>query len=86
VDQLMERVRKAAERTPLTGESLQPVGPVTISIGVAFGPEDSHEPEALIKMADAALYDAKRAGRNQVCVYLAVEDLVTADESLRTAA
>jgi len=86
VTHLMERVRMAVERTPLTGEDLGPVGPVTISIGVAFGPEDSHEPEALIKMADAALYDAKRAGRNRVCSYLADEGQAPADGSLKAAA
>jgi len=39
---------------------------VTISIGVAatLGPQDT--PEALLKRADAAVYDAKAAGRNKV--------------------
>ena len=39
---------------------------VTISIGVATSPEDGVEPEALVEKADAALYQAKRDGRNRV--------------------
>jgi len=83
---LMERVRTAVERTPLTGESLQPVGPVTISVGVAYGPQDSREPETLIKMADAALYDAKHAGRNRVCIYSGERGQAMSGESLPNAA
>ena len=86
VTELMDRVRVAVAGISLTGEGLQPIGPVTISIGLAFGPEDSRKPEALIKMADAALYDAKRAGRNRVCIYLPNVDQVPADDSLSSAA
>jgi diguanylate cyclase (GGDEF)-like protein len=34
------------------------------SIGIAFLPDDAEEIESLIAQADAAMYDAKRAGRN----------------------
>ena len=41
---------------------------VTISIGVALHPTDkAKDPKALVKLADNALYAAKRGGRNQVC-------------------
>ena len=41
--------------------------PVTVSIGVAaLLPDD--DAETLLNRADAALYEAKAAGRNQVCV------------------
>jgi diguanylate cyclase (GGDEF)-like protein len=49
-----ERVREAVERTG-----------VTVSVGVAFG-EPGADPGELIEAADAALYRAKRAGRNRV--------------------
>jgi diguanylate cyclase (GGDEF)-like protein len=41
-------------------------GAVTISAGVATFPEDGSDAAALIKFADAAMYEAKRAGKNQV--------------------
>ncbi len=42
---------------------------ITISIGIASFPNDSHDPIELVEMADSALYRAKREGRNRVCVY-----------------
>jgi diguanylate cyclase (GGDEF)-like protein/PAS domain S-box-containing protein len=38
---------------------------VTVSIGAAIYPADARSPEQLRKRADAALYAAKRAGRNR---------------------
>ncbi|MCE5272175.1 EAL domain-containing protein [bacterium] len=37
---------------------------VTTSIGIAFFPEDSTEPEDLIRCADIAMYQAKKQGKN----------------------
>ena len=42
---------------------------ITISIGIAVFPNDSHDPIELVEMADSALYHAKREGRNRVCAY-----------------
>ena len=42
---------------------------ITISIGVASFPNDSSDPIELVEMADSALYNAKREGRNRVCSY-----------------
>lgn len=42
---------------------------ITISLGIACFPEDSHDPIELVEMADSALYRAKREGRNRVCSY-----------------
>ncbi len=56
-----ERLRAAIERA-----SVDP--PVTASVGVAFGPLHGQLPVDLTEAADAALYAAKRAGRNRVMV------------------
>ena len=40
--------------------------PVTLSLGAAISSGDLTEPEAILRAADAALYRAKRAGRNRV--------------------
>jgi diguanylate cyclase (GGDEF)-like protein len=41
-------------------------GLVTVSIGVAQGPEDASNPRALVACADAAMLTAKARGKNQV--------------------
>ena len=44
-----------------------PEGRVSVSVGVAaMRPDAAHEPEELVRRADAALYRAKAAGRNRV--------------------
>lgn len=44
---------------------------ITLSIGVSTAPDDSDEPNALIRNADRALYiGAKQAGRNKVAAYV----------------
>lgn len=42
--------------------------PVTASIGVAEFPANGADVTALLEAADAALYRAKRAGRNRICL------------------
>jgi len=46
----------------------RPLGPITISIGVAAFPDHGGDGETLIKAADGALYHAKREGRDRVSV------------------
>src|SRR5438128_592048 len=49
------------------GESdLGPVGSITVSAGVATYPQHGRERDALIRLADSALYWAKEHGKNQV--------------------
>jgi diguanylate cyclase (GGDEF)-like protein len=40
--------------------------PITASFGVAVLPEDAPEAQALLRVADRALYQAKANGRNRV--------------------
>jgi len=54
-----ERVRNEIARE--VGEA-----PVTISVGVATLPDNARDSERLMAAADAALYDAKRTGRDRV--------------------
>ncbi|MEA2573700.1 MAG: two-component system, cell cycle response regulator [Chloroflexia bacterium] len=59
---------QAADKTEaLTTTNLPLMVPVpTVSIGLASFPDDARNPEMLIAKADAALYQAKRAGRNRI--------------------
>lgn len=42
---------------------------VTCSIGISVYPDDGVEPSVLLKNADSAMYEAKKAGRNNYQVY-----------------
>jgi diguanylate cyclase (GGDEF)-like protein len=49
--------------------------PVTISVGVAaMIPNDALAADSLIGYADSALYKAKHAGRNKVCVFQEIDE------------
>jgi len=61
---LSERLRKN-----LSEIKFEDLPPITISLGIATYPQDGTDPEDLIRKADAAMYAAKRAGRNQVVKY-----------------
>ncbi len=58
-----------AERLRRTVRECRPAGvPVTISIGVAVSSPGPLDTDELVELADAALYSAKAAGRDQVMV------------------
>ena len=62
-----ERVRKEICQWPFEG--VPDKGAVTVSIGVSvFDGESMPDCEALLRMADGALYQAKREGKNRVIV------------------
>jgi diguanylate cyclase (GGDEF)-like protein len=66
---LAERLKSAIQAVSLTGDNEEPVDPVTISIGLALLPEHGRDVDALIDLADKAMYRAKSRGRNCVVVW-----------------
>ena len=58
--EVAERIRKRVEATEF------PSRRITVSIGVAEFPRDAADVNALVAVADEALYVAKESGRNQV--------------------
>ena len=64
--QVAEKLRQVIAAEPLgDDEALR----VTVSAGVASTDGGGYEAVALFDRADRALYDAKRSGRNRVCVW-----------------
>jgi diguanylate cyclase (GGDEF)-like protein len=61
-----EDIRNSVEKTVFKGGKSQPLGKVTVSLGVAGFPVDGTDRGSLVKKADEALYRAKNAGRNLV--------------------
>lgn len=64
-----EKIRSLIESTPFRHREKQPLGFVSISGGVATFPLDGDTIESIIKLADAALYKSKEAGRNRITKY-----------------
>jgi diguanylate cyclase (GGDEF)-like protein len=66
-ERLAERIRAAVEEEPvdLGNEN----APITLSLGVTLGTSTS-DPEFLVTMADTAMYQAKRNGRNRLEISL----------------
>jgi diguanylate cyclase (GGDEF)-like protein len=58
-------VRVAIATTPFDIGTSEPLS-ITASLGVAVS--DGTDPQNLVGRADAALYEAKRSGRDRVCV------------------
>jgi two-component system, cell cycle response regulator len=63
--EVAERVRSR------TASSIVAIGPgqtarITVSVGVAVGPEDGSDRASLLRAADQRLYEAKAAGRDRV--------------------
>lgn len=61
---LAERLRLKVQETPFENEEKQPLGKVTVSLGVASFPVDALTCDELCLAADKALYKAKSSGRN----------------------
>jgi diguanylate cyclase (GGDEF)-like protein/PAS domain S-box-containing protein/putative nucleotidyltransferase with HDIG domain len=80
LETLVERLRDSVGATPI------PIGEngavrVTISIGAVRPTAECHTPEQLLASADAALYTAKRGGRNQARIARGAPMLVPMEAS-----
>jgi diguanylate cyclase (GGDEF)-like protein len=69
-----ERLRERVATHSFEHADKQPLGCLSISLGVATFPSDANDAEGLVRAADAALYRAKGGGRN--CVVLAATAVV----------
>jgi diguanylate cyclase (GGDEF)-like protein len=61
-----ERVRRRIDERLFRMPDSQQILRATVSIGLAAYPDDAAEKKALVELADAALYRAKRGGKNAV--------------------
>ena len=61
---ILERLREAMTESFWSGRT--EIAGLSASIGFACYPEDAAEPSRLVAMADAAMYEAKRLGRNSI--------------------
>lgn len=67
---LAERVREAVEKQPFDHAEHQPLGKVSLSLGISSAREHLiSDVESMKNSADQALYEAKHGGRNQAKVY-----------------
>jgi len=67
-----EQLREEVAKLELRYDS-RPLGPVSVSLGVASFPDHAKESAELLRRADEALYLAKQAGRNRVVAYAMAE-------------
>src|SRR3954454_712345 len=61
---LADRLKEALLRSPTA-----PVGAITLSIGIAFGPEHAMNARELVACAEAAMMAAKAQGKDRVVVF-----------------
>jgi len=66
---IAQGLRAKVEEEPFPGRETQPLGRVTISIGVASYPEDGSDAPSVMAYADQLLYKAKHGGKNMVVGY-----------------
>ena len=66
--EVAERICAQVAEFPFEFGSTQPLGKLTISLGVASFPDDGSEPALVLAAADRALFAAKSGGRNTVRV------------------
>jgi diguanylate cyclase (GGDEF)-like protein len=66
--EVAEKIRARVRAAHIPYAEQQPLGALTVSVGVAVCPDDAQTPEGLLESADVALYRAKKSGRDTVVV------------------
>ena len=64
-----DRLREIVDTETFEGEEHQPLGGLTLSLGVASYPDHGQSVEEILNRADKALYAAKKTGRNKTVIY-----------------
>jgi diguanylate cyclase (GGDEF)-like protein len=65
--EVADRIRDAVVGAPLEVNEKRVV--CSVSIGVAIHPDDGNKMDAVVALADRAMYRAKQAGRNRVMMF-----------------
>ncbi len=81
---LAERIRKSVAGHPFPNAAQQPLGIVSLSIGIATRSNGTTSPKKLLGLADEAVYYAKDSGRNRA-VFKSGPKQVNSVETLPTA-
>ena len=69
-----ERLRRTIFNAQFPYSNAQPLGSLSISIGVSEYPMLSSDATSLLQMADNALYQVKKSKKNRVCLGVAPQD------------
>jgi diguanylate cyclase (GGDEF)-like protein len=64
-----ERLRERVEKEVFSGGEFQPLGRVTISLGISSFPEHGETEDTILDRADRAMYVSKETGRNRTTIY-----------------
>ena len=70
---IADRIRRKINGTPFTHGKSQPLGAVTVSIGLSAFSPTLDSAEAIVRAADRALYHAKSHGKNRAYAYQGVQ-------------
>ncbi len=66
---IAKRLRDKVRRYAFPNQEIQPKKVFTLSCGIATYPHDAHDKDSLIRNADAALFKAKRSGKDTIVLY-----------------
>ncbi len=64
-----ERIREAIRNEPFSIPGVKKTEKTTVSMGIAYYPDDAASANDLVQCADKALYRAKKEGKDRYCVY-----------------